>query len=59
MSEEKEPRAGEAAELRVVVDAQIALAMFLARRDDPVWVSPKRQPREPPAQGLIAEGGGF
>ena len=43
MSEEKEPGAGEAAELRVVVDAQIALAMFLARRDDPAWGSPKRQ----------------
>ena len=33
----------EAAELRVVVDAQIVLAMFLARRDDPEWRSPKRQ----------------
>lgn len=43
MSEEKEPGAGGAAQLRVVVDAQIALAMFLARRDDPAWGSPKRQ----------------
>ena len=43
MSEEKEPGAGEAAGLRVVVDAQIVLAMFLARRDDPASVSPKRQ----------------
>ncbi|HKZ81820.1 MAG TPA: PIN domain-containing protein [Pyrinomonadaceae bacterium] len=30
-------------ELRVVVDAQIVLAMFLARRDRPGLVSPKRQ----------------
>jgi predicted nucleic acid-binding protein len=29
--------------LRVVVDAQIVLAMFLLRRDDPKWTSPKRQ----------------
>ena len=43
MSEERAPAAGEAAELRVVVDAQIVLAMFLARRDDPEWKSPKRQ----------------
>lgn len=33
----------EAAELRAVVDAQIVLAMFLARRYDPGWRSPKRQ----------------
>ena len=43
MSGEKGPGAGEAAGLRVVVDAQIALAMFLAPRDDPAWGSPKRQ----------------
>ncbi len=43
MSEEREATAGDAAELRVVVDAQIVLAMFLARRDDPGWRSPKRQ----------------
>lgn len=43
MSDENDPKAGEAAGLRVVVDAQIALAMFLARRDDPAWRSPKRQ----------------
>jgi hypothetical protein len=30
-------------ELRVVVDAQIVLAMFLARRDRPSATSPKRQ----------------
>ncbi len=30
-------------ELRVVVDAQIVLAMFLARRDRPGVLSPKRQ----------------
>jgi len=30
-------------ELRVVVDAQIVLAMFLARRDRPGVTSPKRQ----------------
>ena len=29
-------------ELRLVVDAQIALAMFLARRDQPDVKSPKR-----------------
>jgi len=28
--------------LRVVVDAQIVLAMFLARRNNPEWKSPKR-----------------
>lgn len=28
-------------ELRVVVDAQIVLAMFLARRDRPAFTSPK------------------
>jgi hypothetical protein len=43
VSEEKELVAGGAAGLRVVVDAQIVLAMFLARRDDPASVSPKRQ----------------
>ena len=43
MSEEREVTAGEAAELRVVVAAQLVLAMFLARRDDPEWRSPKRQ----------------
>ena len=43
MSEEREVTAGKAAELRVVVDAQIVLAMFLARRDDPGWRSPRRQ----------------
>lgn len=31
------------AELRVVVDAQIVLAMFLARRDRLEWKSPRRQ----------------
>jgi predicted nucleic acid-binding protein len=30
-------------ELRIVVDAQIVLAMFLARRDRLEWQSPKRQ----------------
>ena len=30
-------------ELRVVVDAQIVLSMFLARRDRPELASPKRQ----------------
>ncbi len=30
-------------ELRVVVDAQIVLAMFLARRDRPGVATPKRQ----------------
>lgn len=29
-------------ELRVVVDANITLAMFLARRDQPMVASPKR-----------------
>ena len=43
MSEEREPAVGEADELRVVVDAQLVLAMFLARRDHPEWRSPKRQ----------------
>ncbi|HKC65286.1 MAG TPA: PIN domain-containing protein [Pyrinomonadaceae bacterium] len=43
MSEEPSVTLSEAAELRVVVDAQIVLAMFLARRDDPEWRSPKRQ----------------
>jgi predicted nucleic acid-binding protein len=39
----REGTTSEAAELRVVVDAQIVLAMFLARRDNPGWSSPKRQ----------------
>jgi predicted nucleic acid-binding protein len=43
VSEEYEVTGGKAAELRVVVDAQIVLAMFLARRDNPEWSSPKRQ----------------
>ncbi len=43
MSAERKVTAGETDELRVVVDAQIVLAMFLARRDDPEWRSPKRQ----------------
>jgi len=43
VSKEYEVTAGESAELRVVIDAQIVLAMFLARRDDPGWRSPKRQ----------------
>lgn len=43
MSEEHEAAAGDPAELRVVVDAQVVLAMFLARREDPGWRSPKRQ----------------
>ena len=43
MSEEREVSTGGPAELRVVVDAQIVLAMFLARRDDPGWRSPKRK----------------
>lgn len=42
MSWERDATEGEAAELRVVVDAQIVLAMFLARRDNPEWKSPKR-----------------
>lgn len=43
MSEGREATGSEAAELRVVVDAQIVLSMFLARMDDPGWISPKRQ----------------
>lgn len=43
MSEELDVTAGEATELRVVVDAQLVLAMFLARRDRPEWRSPKRR----------------
>jgi len=43
VSEEREVTESETAELRVVVDAQIVLAMFLARRDDPELVSSKRQ----------------
>lgn len=42
MSQERGVTEGEAAELRVVVDAQIVLAMFLARCDNPEWKSPKR-----------------
>lgn len=42
MSQERDATGSEAAELRVVVDAQIVLAMFLARRDRPGWRSPKR-----------------
>lgn len=42
MNEEPDATEGEAAELRVVVDAQLVLAMFLARRDRPEWRSPKR-----------------
>lgn len=42
MNEERDATEGEAAELRVVVDAQIVLAMFLARCDRPEWRSPKR-----------------
>jgi predicted nucleic acid-binding protein len=43
VSEEREETEGGASELRVVVDAQIVLAMFLARRDRPEWKSPKQQ----------------
>ena len=43
MSEERSLAAGQSSGLRVVVDAQLALAMFLARRDNPGWRSPKRQ----------------
>lgn len=43
MSEGRGVTGNEAAELRVVVDAQVVLAMFLARRDNPEWRSPKRQ----------------
>lgn len=43
MSEEQDVAEDETTELRVVVDAQIVLAMFLARRDRPEWRSPKRQ----------------
>ena len=43
MSEELNVSESEATELRVVVDAQLVLAMFLARRDHPEWRSPKRQ----------------
>jgi predicted nucleic acid-binding protein len=42
VSQERDATAGAAAELRVVVDAQLVLAMFLARRDNPRWRSPKR-----------------
>jgi predicted nucleic acid-binding protein len=43
VSAEREVTEDNAAGLRVVVDAQIVLAMFLSRRDDPEWTSPKRQ----------------
>ena len=43
MSEERDVAEDETAELRVVVDAQFVLVMFLARRDRPEWRSPKRQ----------------
>jgi predicted nucleic acid-binding protein len=43
VSEERDVAEDETAELRVVVDAQLVLAMFLARRDRPGWKSPKRQ----------------
>lgn len=43
MSEEQSQAVADPAELRVVVDAQIVLAMLLARRDNPEWRSPKRQ----------------
>lgn len=43
MSEERGVTGSGASELRVVVDAQHVLAMFLARRDRPEWRSPKRQ----------------
>jgi predicted nucleic acid-binding protein len=43
VSGEREGTTAEAAGLRVVVDAQIVLAMFLARRDNPGWSSPKRR----------------
>jgi predicted nucleic acid-binding protein len=38
-----EPTSAGQSDLRVVVDAQIVLAMFLVRRDRPDAVSPKRQ----------------
>ena len=38
-----EPTSAGQSDLRVVVDAQIVLAMFLVRRDRPDTVSPKRQ----------------
>lgn len=43
MSEETIAKESGAPELRIVVDAQIVLVMFLARRDRPDWKSPKRQ----------------
>lgn len=42
MSRERGVTEGESAGLRVVVNAQIVLAMFLARRDNPEWKSSKR-----------------
>ena len=38
-----EPTNAGESDLRVVVDAQIVLAMFLIRRDRPDAISPKRQ----------------
>ena len=38
-----EPTNASGNDLRVVVDAQIVLAMFLTRRDRPDAISPKRQ----------------
>jgi predicted nucleic acid-binding protein len=43
VSAEREVTEDKTAGLRMVVDAQIVLAMFLSRRDDPEWTSPKRQ----------------
>lgn len=43
MSEELDVSERGATILRVVVDAQIVLAMFLARRDNPGWGLPKRR----------------
>jgi predicted nucleic acid-binding protein len=43
LSEETTAKENGAPELRIVVDAQIVLVMFLARRDRLEWKSPKRQ----------------
>lgn len=43
MSKETAAKESGAPELRIVVDAQIVLVMFLARRDRLEWKSPKRQ----------------
>ena len=43
MSEETIAKENGAPKLRIVVDAQIVLVMFLARRDRLEWKSPKRQ----------------